>query len=152
VSDPTYYLAIDPGQNTGWATFNHEGVALGFGILRKSTPELATTFLSTHRPQLIVVENFRVRDYKAKAFTWSDMLTSRIIGAVEGYGALTGTTVVKQEPPAKDIGYMWAGMPKPKGHDPDDQAAYAHGVHYIIKNKIRHPTAFMAKGGTHGAS
>lgn len=132
------YLAVDPGNSTGWATFNDTGDVVGFGtcVTRNSVYEK----LAEAAPELIIMEDYRLYPWKAKEQSWSGFETVRIIGAVEYYAYLHNAKVVLQEPSIKGIGYKWAGLTKPKNHALSHETdAYVHGVYYLQSNGIRKP-------------
>lgn len=134
----TKYLALDPGNSTGWATFVENGDVDGFGTCRTRS-EVYEKLIEV-RPQVIIMEDYRLYPWKAKEQSWSGFETVRIIGAVEYYAYLHNATMVLQEPSIKAIGYRWAGLTKPKNHDLSHETdAYVHGVYYLQKHGIRYP-------------
>lgn len=140
--DETYFMAIDPGKTTGYATWDEQGVPNGFGHVR-SAAELSTE-LQRHGPKVVIVENFRLRPWLSTQQSWSDFPASRVIGMVEMYCELAGAALVKQEPSCKETGYAWSGVKKAKDHkDSHYRDAYAHGVFYLVKNKIRTVASYL---------
>lgn len=139
------YLALDPGNSTGWATFNEKGDVVGFGtcVTRQEVYEK----VADSEPELIIMEDYRLYPWKSKEQSWSPFETVRVIGAVEYYAYLHKCQMVLQEPSIKSIGYKWAGLVKPKNHALSHETdAYVHGVFYLQKQGIRTPQQGRAKG------
>lgn len=132
------YLAIDPGESTGWATFKEDGNLGQMGTLRGREPVYEK--LSELAPSVIIMENYKLYPWLAKEQSWSPFETVRIIGAVEYYAYLHNAQVILQDPSIKSIGYLWAGIKKPKNHALSHESdAYVHGVYYLQKQGIRKP-------------
>lgn len=139
-----HYLSIDPGKTTGWASFNIEG-----DLLQRGTVELKklAELLGGTTPQIIIYETFALRPWKAADQSWSTFPASQVIGALEFYASMTeGVTLVGQDPNCKESGYKWSFTPKAKSHrHSHDRDAYAHGVYYMIKNKIKKVAHYIPK-------
>ena len=132
------YLAIDPGESTGWATFNESGDVIGFGTAKGR--EAVYSKLAEVEAEVIIMEDYRLYPWKSKEQSWSPFETVRVIGAVEYHGYLHQARIVLQEPGIKAIGYKWAGLTKPKNHALSHETdAYVHGVYYLQKAGIRKP-------------
>jgi len=122
-------LALDPGDTTGYAMCEDNGTLIGYGSVDKKA--FFVHLLATE-PSLFIVENFKIRP--GVNFSWNEMNTIRIIGAIEFRAFELGVKVVFQEPAIKSIGYKWAGIKVPKDHDLSHATdAYAHLVHYNHK-------------------
>lgn len=139
MSDP-YYLALDPGGSTGWATFDERGDGCKLGTCR-NRGDVYNLLKQAKEDgiKVIIMEDWIT---KADVRLGSDRLeVVRVIGVVEYYCELTKTTLHEQPNTIKSIGYMWAGMDKPKKGDPLIHAkdAYVHGVYWLQKNGIRKP-------------
>lgn len=153
-------LAIDPGEkNNGMAFFkwDDETRKADLKFMEVFSQEqifsqlkLIHDIAKVGAPLEIVIENFRVdpnnfanRGYRGKSnltFQWSEMKTSRIIGAVEFVAHSIEAPLTFQEPGILGMARKWCDLPLPKGHIPDDKSAYIHGVHYMReKNYIRTP-------------
>lgn len=134
------YLAIDPGDTSGWAEFNELGDLAGYGQVREHE---FNDFLNEHVHSgltAIIVEDYKLYAHKAKAQSWSRMSTSKKIGKIEILADLKGVKVILQPANNKSIGYMWGGIEPPSNHSISHQYdAYAHGVFWLQKNGIRKP-------------
>lgn len=143
------FIAVDPGQHVGVATFKSDGSDISKTImdLYKFRDFLKLAMSGTTQVDFIM-ENYKLRQDKAIDQTGSDMPASRCIGAVEMAVTILGEDrcrVYWQKPSDLRGALKWAGYPelarKPRTwHCPDDIAAYAHGVHRLIDLKLRkHP-------------
>lgn len=130
------YLALDPGETTGFAIFDEKGNSLEIGEVF-SDAEL-DDLLDRLSPTVVIVEDWVQSPYITMG--GNKQLTARTIGSVESWCRRHSAKVVLQPNTIKSIGYKWAGLPKPKvkslSHRSD---AYVHGVYYLQKNGIRYP-------------
>jgi hypothetical protein len=108
----------------------HEMLHLVWGI-RQASPEAEMHF---------AVENFRVnsnQDVRKKTFFWDEVKTIRIIGAIDLAAKWSNAKITLQEP--KDVLPMarkWsAGHFKMAQHPRDDQSAWCHAVHFMMKRQ-----------------
>lgn len=134
------YLAIDPGDTTGWAKFNDLGSVISFGQVKEAE---FNQWLG-EQCQLGTLKVIITEDYKNHGWMnqqkWSRNKTSKKIGGVEAVAALYGITVILQPNTVKSIGYMWGGIEPPSNHSISHQFdAYAHGVYYLQTEGIRKP-------------
>lgn len=142
------FIAIDPGANTGVATFDDEGKDLARHVFREEHMKLflGSLYESTYHIQFIM-EDFKLRQDKALQQTGSDMPSSRVIGMVQMMDHILGdaSNIKFVQPGNLRTALKWAGYPelanKPRDwHCPDELAAYSHGVMYLIQQKLRkHP-------------
>lgn len=133
-----YYLAIDPGETTGWATFNQEGKPQQFDKVKGR--EAVYVLLQSVQPTVLIVEDFNLFPWKARDQAFSSFEAVRVIGAIELWAWAKGATVVLQKPNIKSIGYKWAGLPTATQHkDSHERDAYVHGVYYLQSNGILKP-------------
>ncbi len=149
------FISIDPGENVGVATFKEDGGAIAKKVfsLQDFRKFLKFTYFgmindNPNRNTLkIIYEDYTLRQDMAIAQTGSNMPASRAIGAVEMIHDLLGekSIIFKSKPSDLRGALKWAGYPhlanKPRSwHCPDDIAAYAHGVKFLIDQGIRrHP-------------
>lgn len=146
-------ISIDPGKNVGVATFD-----LATGEDHKKTVytlNFFPTFLhgvydfATKNDKEIVFlyEDFNLRQDKALNQTGSDMPASQAIGMVKQVHTMLKdrSRLETCKPSELRTALKWAGYDdlanKPRTyHCPDDIAAYAHGVMWLIRQDIRkHP-------------
>lgn len=130
------YISLDPGDTTGWASFDEKGNSIEYGEV-KGRPAI-TELLSEQHPEVVICEDWITRGHTT--FGGDKMNTVRAIGRIEEWCETNNAKLVMQPNTVKPIAYMWAGMKKPKNHaishGPD---AYVHGVYYLQKNGIRKP-------------
>jgi hypothetical protein len=135
-----YYLALDPGLHTGWATWDESGNVLNMGTTH-SYDELHDLLANFHVGiKVVIVEDFFLFKHKAKQQSGSRMPAPKAIGQIETFARLWGARIEKQPSHIKPIaermtGKRTAGMAKLRTHMWD---AYNHGEYYLITNKIKH--------------
>jgi hypothetical protein len=75
-------LAVDPGETTGWADFeNCELTRAGQFPVRDL--EAFDTFVTDHRPDAMVIENYRVYASRAAQHVGSEVNTAQYIGILK---------------------------------------------------------------------
>lgn len=136
------YVALDPGKDIGWATFDGTGEVIRFGTIRKDEGREGLYNFLKELPKgiTVIVENYLLFPDKAKAQYWDPMETVRVLGVLEFYCYLAGSTLIQQPSNIKPIAYMWAGITPAKNHRFSHQLdAMVHGIYYLQKNGIRKP-------------
>ncbi len=132
------YLAIDPGETTGWATFDDKGDVIRMGQFNMANMNKELTDLIHSDLKQVIIE-----DYKNHAWTqqkkWSQNQTSKNIGKIEMLCDLRSIPYFLQSNSVKAIGYRWAGLDgPPSNHAISHQwDAYVHGVYWLQKMGIR---------------
>lgn len=141
------YVAIDPGINVGMAMFSDTGedvrkLTLKLPQFRETLALLMVSDKTYH----FIVEDFKLRKDKALDQVGADMPAARAIGAIEMMVAILGprATITMVQPSMLTSALKAAGFTKYANnrrlHPPDDIAAYAHGVQYLIDIGLRrHP-------------
>ena len=106
------YLALDPGETTGWATFNAEGKVLAMGQFKQKDQTKELTDLIHSDLKCVIVEDYRNYSFKSgqNQQRWSRNQTSKNIGAIEMLAELRGVPVVLQGANVKTVGYKWSGI------------------------------------------
>lgn len=134
------YLAIDPGDVSGFATFNDNGDLLDMGqVDEKEYYEWVRNIINDSLLH-VIVEDYKVMAHKAKAHSWSRIPTIKKIGAVESACDLHGVKYTLQLNTVKPTGYAWGGIQPASNHNISHQLdAYAHGVYFLQQNGIRQP-------------
>lgn len=136
-----HYLSVDPGESTGYAAFDSKGELVDLGISRSPAEFVMLLHEMSEPPKVIVLEQFTLYQSKALQQSGSNMVASRVIGAVEAYALVNKCEVVYQPASIKKIAEMWTGKKPPSNHKESHNIdAYNHGMYYLIKNKIRKPT------------
>jgi hypothetical protein len=129
-----YYIAIDPGQNTGWAEFDEDGSVAGFGKMQQD--EFFDWF-EKQEFKVLIIEIYRNRPGAINM--WSKGETQQHIGVCKRIAAKKHARVYEQEPsPCLAIGLRFLGVfDQYKGkHVPDEISALAHGTYFLRKNKV----------------
>lgn len=146
MTQPVAYLALDPGDTTGWAEFDDAGEPVGYGqVVEAELTQFLTEHISNNLDlKAVICENFLLYGHKAMAQTNGrarKMGTSKKIGKIELICELRGVPVILQPASNKPIGYMWAGLQPPSNHGISHQFdAVAHGVYYLQNNGIKKPS------------
>src|SRR6266496_4107812 len=125
------YIAIDPGDTTGWATFNEQGELIDFQEIKGHDNFL--DWLEQQNARVYIVESYRVRT-SGHINSFSTVPTLQLIGAIKRVAKKKGIKIVMQEvSPALSIGLRFIGMHSIyKGkHVPDRISALAHGTYYL---------------------
>lgn len=132
------YLAIDPGETSGWATFDATGTIIEMGQFPMSEITKQLDLLITSDLELVICEDYRNYAWKQQK-KWSRNDTSKIIGKIEIMCDLRGVEIRLEPASNKLIGYKWAGLGQaPTNHSISHQYdAIAHGVYTLQKLGIR---------------
>lgn len=94
---PQRVLALDPGETTGYAFF--KGAALveyGQVDMKVDKVNKVRKMLLEFRPDIVVAENYRVYEWKAKIHSWSSLFTPRLLEAIKTLCELQGIPVKLQ--------------------------------------------------------
>lgn len=141
-----YYLALDPGLHTGWATWDESGVIISMGATHSydALHELLAAFPVSIK--VVILEDFFLFKHKAREQSGSRMPAPKAIGQIETFARLWGARIEKQQSSIKPIAENMTGkrtkdyktgkllMPKMQTHMWD---AYNHGEYYLITKKIK---------------
>lgn len=135
-----YYLALDPGLHTGWATWDEAGVPITMGTVHsyEALHDLLAAFPTTIK--VVVIEDFVLFKHKARSQSGSKMPAPKAIGQIETFARLWGAKIVKQPSHIKAIaehsvgGISTKGMAKIRTHMWD---AYNHGNYYLIQSGVK---------------
>lgn len=138
------YLALDPGETTGWALFSETGELIKFGQYRQAEQTQWLTEYLTSDLWGAIVEDYR--NYTGQK-RWSRNTTSKNIGSIELLCEMRGVPCILQPANIKKIGYKWAGLGEaPTNHAISHQYdAIAHGTYWLRMNNILKPSI---PGGT----
>lgn len=131
-----HYLAIDPGDNTGWAAWDEHGNLINCGTVRGQDAFL--DWLEEQNPSEVILEAYRNRPGAVNA--WDKGPTQQLIGAIKRILRKKSIPVHEQDPsPCLSIGLKFLGVSKQyEGkHVPDQISALAHGTYYLRKNRIQ---------------
>ena len=131
------YVALDPGETTGWAVFRNDGKPLGMGQFKQSEQTRVLTELLHSDVKACIVEDYVNYGHKQQK-RWSRNQTSKNIGAIELLCELRSVPLVLQGASVKHIGYKWSGLDgPPSNHSISHQFdAYVHGVYWLQQNMV----------------
>lgn len=82
----TRVIGIDPGETTGVCVFLGATLIQWDQLKTKEVPTGAATlcnFITCQKPDVVVMEMYRVYSWKAEDHSWHNLHTPRLIGAVE---------------------------------------------------------------------
>jgi len=146
LSDHRYrsILAFDPGHTTGWAYF-FDATLMDAGQIDTTSIfnciDNAQPLFHSHRPEIVVMEDYRVYKWRQKQHVGSEMLTTRIIGSLETQAIQDFTNHVVKQPAHVAKGFCtdkklkeW-DMDKPGMRHARD--AIRHGCYYILFGAVR---------------
>lgn len=133
-------LAIDPGDTTGWATWDtvKGNLPLNFGNV-KADDLFEWVSLQEGSFDVVVVEDYIPRPPKHGGFdhTYAKINTLRYIGAIQYHCYLNGMKFVLQPPSIKPVGAGWGNIPhNKKTHAPHHLDAMKHGFYYLVRNNV----------------
>lgn len=136
----TKYIALDPGETTGWAKFDEQGECIGFGQFTQAEQTKWLNDSITSEVLCVIVEDYKNYAWQ-KQKKWSRNQTSKNIGAIEMICELRGVPYYLQPANVKSIGYKWAGLGEaPSAHHISHQFdAVAHGTYWLRVNSILKP-------------
>lgn len=96
---PLKVLAIDPGETTGWALFCNTTMDR-HGQLQTSLFPQAPVTLCSHieawKPDVVVIEDYRVYKWKTDSHAWAALHTPKLIGVVEYFCYINKIPLTKQ--------------------------------------------------------
>lgn len=128
-----YYLAVDPGETSGYAIFSVEGDIVEMGQFKQAEQNAWIRDHITEDCIALIIEDYKnYASHKQKR--WSRNQTSKNIGAFEMACFMFNVTVILQMANIKAIGYKWAGLgAAPSNHSISHQYdAVVHGVYWLI--------------------
>lgn len=135
------YLAIDPGETSGWAKFDDKGVIIQYGQVKQEDLHKWLDVHLTSELLAVICEEYRNYSWQKQA-KWSRNQTSKNEGAIEAIASMRGVPFFLQPANIKKIGYKWAGLEAaPSNHSISHQFdAVAHGTYWLRNRGILAPT------------
>lgn len=132
------YLALDPGETTGWALFDETGQIIKYGQYYQHQQTEWLTENLTSELKAVICEEYR--NYNAQK-KWSRNQTSKNEGAIELLCEMRKVPFFLQRANVKSIGYKWAGLGSaPSNHAISHQYdAVAHGTYWLRNRGILKP-------------
>ena len=108
-------IGVDPGDTTGIAIFESNGIFDTFGQM--STEEVEQFVTDYAEPVfLVVVEDFTLQRGRAVQQSGSKMKASQVIGMMRIFAAHKGARLIMQDPSKKDDGARLSQKFPPKNH------------------------------------
>ena len=92
-------LSLDPGETTGACKFVGNAPAWIEQIPTGLIPQMAVSLcdlILTNKPDVLVVEDYRVYKWKTDSHAWAGLHTPRLIGMIEFFAFTQGIPLVKQ--------------------------------------------------------
>lgn len=134
------YLALDPGETTGWAKFDANGEILSMGQYKQGDQTQWLTEHLTSELKAVICEEYRIYNQQ-KQKRWSRNQTSKNEGAIQLLAEMRGVPFHLQPANVKAIGYKWAGLGQaPSNHAISHQYdAVAHGTYWLRQRNILKP-------------
>ena len=138
---PPRYLALDPGETTGWAKFDEDGAVLSMGQYKQADQTKWLTEHLTSDLLAVICEEYRIYNQKQQK-RWSRNQTSKNEGAIQLLSEMRGVPFFLQPANVKAIGYKQSGLGKaPTNHAISHQYdAVAHGTYWLRGRGILKPT------------
>ncbi len=136
-------LSFDPGHTTGWASY-FDGILTDSGQIDTTSIsaclDSAQPLFHTYKPNVVVMEDYRVYKWRAKEHIGSPMLTTRIIGCLETLAIQDFVNFVIKQP--AHIAKNFCTDRKLKEWGYYDQGKHArdairHGCYYILFGAIQ---------------
>jgi len=124
-------VSVDPGDSVGVALWSEQGAILENWKVDRG----GFSYWLRHekRPiSRIIAEDFHL-DHRAGKQTGSNVPAALVLGGIEMYAAIHDIPITRQENRILRITAMHANVMLPKGHIPDDVAAFLHGFRYFIE-------------------
>ena len=136
-----FYLALDPGETTGWATFDDKGVIIEWGQVIQADLHKWLDKTITSDLRAVISEEYRIYSSRRQR-QWSRNQTSKNEGAIEAICSLRDVPFFLQPANVKKIGYLWAGLgAAPSNHSISHQwDAVAHGTFWLRSKGILKPS------------
>lgn len=139
------YLACDPGETNGIAIYDEKGQLKWFGQvpLEDLTTEVwkATGLSNIGVEMTFIIESYRVYPQMAREHIYDELKTAQAIGRLKAIAEILAFKVVEQ-PAAntKKMGFKYMGNPKVRKKEQHQWDAHAHGMYYLVNNRIIDPS------------
>ncbi len=131
------YVSFDPGESTGWVTWDENGTMVRQGTCRGRS-DLEELLEELGSVPEIVAEDFTLRKDKALQQSGSKLETVRVLGVIESWAYRNKSKITKQPASILYTAQLWSGMKMPKNHAQSHWvSAYNHGFYYLVKQGVR---------------
>lgn len=130
-------LGVDPGGTNGLAWFNLEYQLEGFTQVKlDDLPD----WLEEHtpKPDLIIIENYRLWKHRAIQQAGSSLPAAQAIGMVKSYATRNKIKIEEQSPQILQNAQKMSQMKMPGDHTNSHWvSAYLHGYWWLVKHNYR---------------
>lgn len=131
------YLSFDPGMTTGIAYFDENGKET-FKLQVHGIEELYMWIHSFLEPfDTMIYEAYVIRPNVPHG--GDEVPAAQVIGILKGFAFANNKVLIKQLAHERIPAYAWQGkVYNPKSHpkDSDQESALAHGLVYLVRNKV----------------
>ena len=143
IDDQQITLCFDPGHTTGFAVF-HGTDLFESGEVRTEPIEVGVReierLISSYEPDIVVMEDYRVYQWKTKQHGGSELLTTRVIGCIETFCVINFIIHIVKQPAHTAKGFCtdaklraWGFYKKGERHARD---AIRHGCYFLLFGAI----------------
>lgn len=152
--NPIHYMAFDPGEGTGWATFNEIGYPTGWGNVYNDvngvvdlSDSLSEMFQTNFVPKVVIYEKWKL--LKTKEFYGSTMLSCQVVGLIRSLGYRWGAELVSHETTINSVAQKWSGLKPVGAHSKQHWVlAFNHGFYELqMRKKITPRIMWNEPGG-----
>jgi len=131
------WIAIDPGETTGYAIFDDVGELVTNGAIKGHDTFLDWLDERTDVFDGCILEDYQVRNQQFN-HQGSRVPTIQLIGAIKRWARKRSIPVHLQRSDVLPVACKFIGFPYKRGiHVPDHISALAHGVYWLQQHKIR---------------
>lgn len=89
-------VGIDPGQTTGFSVLNAPMEVVSYGQVTDVT--LLLQAIGEHRPDVVVMEDFKLYSGSAQRLSWNDLPAPQVIGVIKNYCEQNDIELITQTP------------------------------------------------------
>lgn len=130
--------AWDPGDTTGWACWDENGVMLDMG--QCSYEDIPKTFKELEKygvHKTVIVEDYVLFSKRAQSQVGSRMKAPKGIGSLEALAYTVGATLIKQDASIKSTALKWSQIKMPSRHSSTHKYdAFLHGYYWLVKEGL----------------
>lgn len=129
MSDTSRFLAVDPGETTGWAIFKGPLVT----VCGEASREEFTDVLVEEHVDFYVVEDWLLNPKEAPRLYWNKIPAARVLGEVEHVARVRAKKIYYQKSAIKPLAAAKFNLPNNGSHMMD---AVLHGTWFMRKDEV----------------